>query len=185
MSHSIDTDGIREKLIVLEHACYGSHAYCAARGVGSNEDQGVGELDEYWGWLKAIVSNYTIECAVKLRMIEEYCAKNSDVEQYREALAAAKISRLGYVRLGDFELTLRECSNKIIHATRTELSMVKGNAAGREIQYWDGLYQLHGSRGHETWHIEFNVANWCSSTLRFLDELDGREMILYMGQDWS
>ena len=185
MSHAIDTDGIREKLIVLEHACYGSHAYCAARGIGGDEDQGDGELDEYWGWMKGIVSNYTIECAVKLRMIDEYCTKNSDPEQYQEALEAAHISKLGHVRLGDFDLTLRECSNKIIHATRTELSIVKGATTGKTIQYWSGFYNLHGSRGADNWHVELNVANWCGSTLRFLDELETREMILYMGQDWS
>ena len=185
MSHAIDTDGIREKLIVLEHACHGSTIYCANRGIGSIADLGDGGLDEYWGWLKAIVSNYTIECAIKLRMIEEFCAKNCDPEQIQEALDAARIADLGHAHLGNIDLTLRECSNKIIHATSTELSMIKKKVSGKTIKCWSGRYHLRGSKGSEAWHIELNISSWCASAFRYLGELDNREMILDMGQDWS
>ena len=60
MSHHLGLDSVREKLVLLEHFALGSRTYCEARLTGSEEDQGDGALEEYWGALKSIVSSYLL-----------------------------------------------------------------------------------------------------------------------------
>jgi hypothetical protein len=71
MSHQLGLDGAYEKLVLLEHFANGSQEYCRARLAGSEADHADEVLDEYWGWLKNIVSACLIECAVRARILQD------------------------------------------------------------------------------------------------------------------
>ena len=37
------------------------------RLIGSEEDMGDEEFDEYWTWAKGLVSSYMLECSIRVR----------------------------------------------------------------------------------------------------------------------
>ena len=117
MSHQLDFNGILEKLILLEHFSFGSKGYCKLRLVGSDKDIGDQEFDDYWGWVKSIVSNYTIECAIKFRILQDTIRGKKDIIKLEnlDSKACDGVS-IGKVLNGSFKISLRETSNKIIHA---------------------------------------------------------------------
>jgi hypothetical protein len=186
MSHAIDFDGMQEKLFLLRHLSLGSKAYCREEEIGSDIDIGEGEFDSYWGWLKVVLSNYLIESAVKLRMIQEYCAKDG----YAEELAsyertAMKGLSLGTIHQGSFTISVRETTNKIIHATRATIAFTEEPGGHGTYRHWDGYYHLYGKKGSADWHLALDVNAWSKAVSIYLDELQSNELTLYMGQDWA
>jgi len=186
MSHAIDFDGLQEKLFLLRHLSLGSRSYCSEEELGSEIDVGEGEFDSYWGLLKGILSNYLIECAVKLRMIQEFCAKNG----YAEKLSNAEIVALagiviGRIEKGNFPLSIRETTNKIIHSTRAIISFSKEPAKHGEYRFWSGYYHLQGTKGAADWQLAIDVNSWAKAVSIYLKALESNELTLYMGQDWA
>lgn len=186
MSHAIDFDGFVDKLFVLRHLVHGAPSYCVSEDIGTEIDAGDESFDEYWGRLKGLSSNYLIECAVKARMIQEYCSKDDYDDELTkfEQDAVGKLS-LGTVREGDFKLTLREASNKIIHSTSAIIEFKNTNTEGSSYKYWDGKYHLHGTHRNKQWHVELCVESWAKAMSAFLEILADNEKTFYMGQDWS
>lgn len=185
MSHAIDFDGMQEKLFLLRHLSLGSKAYCREEGIGSDADIGEGVSDIYWGWLKALLGNYLIECAVKLRMIQEFCAGSGFQEELDSfERSAVEGLEIGLIHEGDFPLSIRETTNKIIHGTRATIDFVPGDAAP-SFRYWDGYYHLYGRRGSSDWHLALAVKSWSKAVSAYLDELQFSELTLNMGQDWA
>jgi len=86
------------------------------------------------GRLKVLLSNYLIECAVKARMIQEYCSKDDYDDELAkfEQEAVGELS-LGKVAEGNFKLTLREASNKIIHSTSAIIEFKNTDIEGSEV----------------------------------------------------
>ncbi len=186
MSHAIDFDGLDEKLFILRHMVHGAPAYCVIEDIGSEIDAGDESFDGYWGRLKVLLSNYLIECAVKSRMIQEYCSKD-DVEgeiSKFENEAVCELS-LGQVVEGSFKLTLREASNKIIHATSAIVEFKEIDQEGSSYKCWDGKYHLYVTHGKAQWHVELCVESWAKAMSAFLEILADNEKTFYMGQDWS
>ncbi|MBB6088662.1 hypothetical protein [Wenzhouxiangella marina] len=185
MSHAIDFDGLHEKLFLLRHLSLGSEAYCRQEGIGSDADIGEGEADAYWGWLKALLGNYLIECAVKLRMIQEFCtASGFEEELVNFERSALEGLELGLIHEGDFALSVRETTNKIIHATRATIDFVP-TVDTPAFRHWDGYYHLYGKKGTHNWHLSLAVYSWSKAVSAYLDELQFSELTLYMGQDWA
>lgn len=119
MSHLLDLEGIFEKLILLQHFAHGSEQYCRERLIGSECDAGDGELDSYWSWVKSLVSAYTLECSVRLRVLLDAVADQPEANKIINIDAHARSGLvIGQVVDGKFELTLRETCNKIIHAKK-------------------------------------------------------------------
>jgi hypothetical protein len=118
MSHELGLDTAYEKIVLLEHLAHGSQSYCAVRLTGFQRDQGDGALDEYWGWVKGIVSSLLIECAVRVRMLQD-AVRGEDATKLADLDAVARSGlTIGTIVIGQFQLSLRETCNKIIHATK-------------------------------------------------------------------
>ena len=186
MSHSIDIDGLDEKLFLIRHLVHGTKTYCAAEDIISEYESGCELFDNYWGQLKFLLSNYIIESAVKARMIQEFCEKdNSDGELARFEEKAIGSLSLGDVREGKFKLTLREASNKIIHSTRAIIELKDIVVGDTSYKAWDGKYHLFGKHHNNDWHLELDVEGWAKAMSAFLEILSDNEKTFYMGQDWS
>ncbi len=185
MSHHLDIDGILEKLILLQHFSAGSRSYCAGRLIGSELDQGDGEFDEYWGWVKGIVCSDTLECSIKFRVLQDSTAGEIDRERFDALDEKSRVGLdVGAATHGDFELTLRELSNKIIHATRVVPEWQCSTVDGTEFKFWSGTLALSGERGGKPWDLRLNVSAWAHAMQRFLSDSESEEAFRYVGQDW-
>ncbi len=185
MSHQLDIDGILEKLVLLQHFAAGSRAYCVDRLIGSEIDQGDGELDEYWGWTKGIVCAYALECSIKFQVLQDSTTGQVERERFDALDAKSRAGlNLGAVTLGSFDLTLRELSNKIIHATRVIPEWENSIADGVQFKFWRGTLSLSGDRGGQPWGLQLNIVSWARGMQRFLSDSESEEAFRYVGQDW-
>jgi hypothetical protein len=184
MSHQLGLESVQEKLVLLEHFAYGSQAYCRARLAGSEMDQGDGALDEYWSWLKGIVSAYLIECAVRARILQD-TVRGDDAEELARLDEASRSGLVvGTIMSGEFTLSLRETCNKIIHAKKAVPEWALETESEIEFRYWSGDYRLSGTKGHDAWDLILHVAPWARAMARYLDEAESAELTRYVGQDW-
>lgn len=139
-----------------------------------------------WSTTKILVSNYLIECAVKLRMIQEFCSKhyepNKVCELEERALSEGAIGR---VVQGAFRLTIREACNKIIHATSATIDFVPSPEDSPEVLHWNGCCNLRGHLGNNSWHVELYVAQWGRAVTRYLELLAEDDNFCYLGQDYA
>ena len=81
MSHLLDLEGVVEKLVLLQHFAHGSEQYCRERLIESKYDVGSGALDEYWGWVKSLVSAYTLECSIRFRVLLDAVVGKSEADK--------------------------------------------------------------------------------------------------------
>jgi hypothetical protein len=178
MTHNIDFEGIEEKLFLIQKIVLGSCAYCEERDIGRNIfPYGEAVWSDYSGRLHSLISSYAIECAVKTRMVQDFVMANcSDAD----LVAIDEESRdgfgIGIVHTGKVNLTVRESCNKIIHATKVELSWSEINhrISEKKIEYWNGGYNLHGRQAKHAWHIELNMQAWAVAMENFHSILDER-----------
>jgi len=184
MSHQLGLDSVYEKLVLLEHFAFGSQQYCSARLIGSEDDQGDGELDKYWGWLKGIVSSYLIECAVRVRMLQDTVRGEDATQLARLDKQAASNLTIGTIVEGDFRLSLRETCNKIIHAQKAVPEWRLTVNGGTQYKSWSGDYSLLGAKGARDWELRLHVAPWAHAMSQFLDAAESAELTHYVGQDW-
>jgi hypothetical protein len=185
MSHQLNLDSVFEKLFLLQHICAGSEQYCRERQIGSEEDQGDAAYDEYWGWIKSLVSAYLLECSILVRVLIDTVGSTTKVDQLKNLDTSARLGLvIGEVVEGAFDLTIRESCNKIIHA-RKVIPVWKTSLEGTfEFKYWGGDYDLSGVRGDEGWRLILHIVPWAKSMERFLVEAESAELTLYVGQDW-
>jgi hypothetical protein len=185
VSHHLDIDGILEKLILLQHFSAGSRSYCAERVLGSELDQGDGEFDEYWGWLKGIVCASTLECSIKFRVLLDSTTGEVDQKLFDALDQKARSGLLlGAVMQGNFELTLRELSNKIIHATHVIPEWERSTTEGIEFKFWSGTLELSGNRNGKPWCLRLCISSWARAMQQFLSYSESEEAFRYVGQDW-
>jgi hypothetical protein len=161
MPHYYDLDGVQHKLFVLRHLTFGSKEFCAAAQVHR-----LNESDSwyyYLGHLKSIVSETTIEAAIKLRMVHDFIrADGQEVDLDRLDKEALGEELIGEFRKGTGALSLRDSCNKIIHATDARLCWADEVSGTTSIEYWTGGYYLSGSKGSEAWEVELFVGKWCA-----------------------
>lgn len=186
MSHFIDLDGLHERLFILQQVSLASKAYCQLQGITTESLEDDTPFQSTWGWTKGLVSNYCIECAVKLRLIQDFCEKSgSRGELASLEKQAMQGESLGEVLHGRFRLTIREAANKIVHATSAEVDFLQGTLDEGFIRYWDGRYVLQGSKGSERWKLSLDVRAWAKACVRYLYLLEQDERLLYLGQDFA
>ncbi len=193
MSHAIDLDGILEKLVLLQHFNFGSERYSSDRLVGSIKDDGAYEEDKYWGWTKNIVSNYILECSIKLRVIQDTfnvshgiipdCITGKDINLNLFDQKACDKLIIGEITQGNFKLSLRESCNKIIHAVNVKPLWAQSSNSGIEYQYWNGKIQLTGAHGASKWQLILDVAQWARAYENFIELLERTDH--YLGQDFT
>ncbi len=181
MSHAIDIDGVHEKLFVLRNLVFASRSYASEENIASDIDYGYGFFDDYWGYLKVILSNYIIEVSVKMRMIQEHCGNDEDLTEFE--IDALNGMSIGAIKEGKFDLTLRESFNKVIHSKRATIEFIDDESG--KFKYWDGNFNLYGFRGKEEWHLELSVGCWAKSVASYLTALEDNEKTINLGQDWS
>ena len=185
VSHLLDFEAVAEKLVLLQHLAHGSEQYCRERLTGSEYDAGDGALDEYWSWVKGLVSGYTLECCIRLRVLLDTVAGKPGADKIVGLDAAARSGLvIGQVVDGKFELTLREICNKIIHAQKAIPVWATGIERDVEFKYWSGDYDLSGTKGNESWRLILHVAPWAKSADRFLEKAESAELTSNVGQDW-
>jgi len=185
MSHLLDFSAFEEKLVLLEHFALGSRAYCAARLAGSEQDQGDEQLDLYWSWLKGTVCRGALECAIKFRILCDTAGTGEGIAKIKlldeEALAGKTIAP--HVE-GDFPLTLREISNKIIHAVHVVPQWASEGEGPQTFKYWNGLLDLAGTHKGARWALALDVPARAAAMQIFLSKAESNELLLYVGQDW-
>ena len=71
MPHHFDFDGLNQSLFVLQHTAYGSPSFCEKHRLNEDLVGGDYEWPDYKGNLKFFVSNTIIECAIKIRMLQD------------------------------------------------------------------------------------------------------------------
>ena len=186
MSHLIDFESILKQVVILQHFAHGSEAFCEARMVGSEQDIGDGQFDEYWGFVKGIVSSTLLECGISLRIFEDTISTNREQGNILRKIDGSARAGLviGRVVQGHFELTLRESCNKIIHARKVTPIWASKQTEPYTFKYWSGQFNLKGTKGKEKWEIVLDVLAWAKSVERFIRETEEKELTLYVGQDW-
>jgi len=152
---------------------------------GSTQDQGDQEFDEYWGWVKAIVCNYAIECAIKFRVLQDTIYGKFDIVEFEELDSkSCNGLSIGKVTEGSSKLSFRETSNKIIHAKRAVPQWTESKTDNKKFRYWSGEIELCGERRAEEWVILLNVGVWSQAMQRFIEKFSYSDASHYVGQDW-
>jgi len=185
MSHLLDIENVFEKLILLQHFVNGSEHYCKERLIGSEHDVGDGAIDAYWSWVKGIMSSYSLECCIRLRVFLDTIRYKPEGNKIPGLDVTARTGlTIGQVIEGNFDLTLRETCNKIIHARKVIPVWATGNANDIEFKYWSGDLDLSGTNRGENWRLILHVAPWARCVERFLEGAEAAELTFYVGQDW-
>lgn len=184
MSHELNLEGVIEKLVLLQHFAHGSKEYCRERLIGSEEDVGNGARDEYWVWAKGLVSSYMLECSIRIRVLLDTVTDKPEAKEIA-VIDATVLSRIniGQITKGNFELSIRESCNKIIHAKKVAPIWATAVDNNIKFEYWSGDFSLSGAKGNNDWQLTLHVAAWAKAVEEFLSSLDS-EMIDYVGQDW-
>ena len=183
MSHQLDLAGVVEKLVLLEHLAHGSKGYCRYRLARSEPDDDV--VSEYWGWVKGVASAYTLECSIRLRVLLDTVSESADADKQIGLDSAARVGLVLGERLeGDFEPTVREACNKIIHARKVALAWNIAGKGRQKFRYWSGDLELAGRKDGRAWKLRLHTVAWAQAMQRFLYEADALELTVYVGQDW-
>ena len=181
MPHRIDIDGISKDLFILQNLSLASRSFCEKYRINQYSEV-ESEFDWYYylGWLKAIVSEKLIVCAIKVRIMRDFLREVDEEIDFADLDQRAGSGLvLGQFHAGSDPLTLREACNKIIHATEVNLvweDVASGADDEREgdenrPEYWNGSVMLEGSKGNREWKLELYVVDFCIALERLLSEL--------------
>lgn len=165
-AHSINFQLIGERLLLLRHIKLESQKYCEVNEIGRNSSKySADEWGDYAWELKRIISDYVLDCAIKTRLWQDTLINFGNRLNIKAEDAEAREGVcIGQVHLGNFDLTLRESCNKIVHSTRIELGWeAKSNDSGILFEYWNGSLHLYGKRHEENWHVELDIEEWAAS----------------------
>ncbi|WP_162890638.1 hypothetical protein [Salinibacter ruber] len=124
MPHPVDFREIESKLFLLDQLCYSSKPYTRHSGLSREYDSDFAEPDwiRYAGNLASIVGDYTVECAAKTRVAQDFIRRHdapADIEMISDN--ALEICDIGEYGSGENVSSIRESCNKLIHATEATL----------------------------------------------------------------
>ena len=177
MTHSLDFIGLNAKLFMLRHFIAGNKEFSRReqqyQGTQSSPSE---DWDNYSQRLRYLVSNDLIEIAAKFRVIQDTAASQLPSDYFRsldkESLQGKEI---GTVLAGDVKLTLREFSNKIIHAENFTLTFENARSTVPRYlySYWNETCQLGGTYSKRPWRIALNVYRWADAMDYYREDLAG------------
>jgi hypothetical protein len=155
MPHSINIDDIKQSVFILQNFCFASHAFCKKYEISEySEAEEEFTWDYYYGWLRALVSEHLLQCAIKIRVLQDVVRENDEEEEFKELEKQSQ----GDLVLGSLDgdnnlLTLREACNKIIHAVEVSLDWTpigceKDMPEDEAPQFWSGIVKLRGRKGN-------------------------------------
>lgn len=131
------------------------------------------------------VCGSTLECAIKFRVLCDTAGSDKGAAKIRsldqEALAGKVIA--SNVE-GDFPVTVREISNKIIHAVHVVPQWASDVQGSQSFKYWNGLVDLTGTHKGARWALALHIPAWAAAMQIFLSKAESNELLLYIGQDW-
>ncbi len=173
MPHTVDIDGIHESLFFLQNLCLASESFCKLDRIGRYaEESGDFGWYYYFGWLKSLVCNHLIQCATKMRILQDLLSRyDEEIDLAAIDADALKGLALGRFHPGNERLTVREACNKIIHATEVTLDW-KDISKKSETEYWTGVVWLEGTKGRKKWKLELRVSEFCRALFRVLSHLE-------------
>ncbi|MDD9158416.1 hypothetical protein PVK64_19815 [Aliivibrio sp. S4TY2] len=126
------------------------------------------EHESYIGWLIETVSSHLILCATRTRVLQDsYDFSIDDNPHYspdREAFEY--FDHIVEVIQGNFKPSLRECCNKIIHATSYDLVFEKNESGSN---YWLGKCELKGNINKKEWIISLDARKFCFALRYYID----------------
>lgn len=163
MPHPVDFQEIENKLFLLGQLCYSSRSYARASGLSKGDDPDFIEPDwiQYAGNLASIVGDYTVECAAKTRVAQDFIRRHdasADIEMISDN--ALEFCDIGRYDSGKNVSSIRESCNKLIHATEAQLQWEKDQNSGEDYEYWNGIYSLNGEYHGSSWSINFDINKW-------------------------
>ena len=166
MPHPVDFQEIENKLFLLGQLCYSSKSYTRHSGLSRGDDPDFVEPDwvRYAGNLASIVGDYTVECAAKTRVAQDFIRRHdapADIEMISDN--AIENCDIGGYESGDNISSIRESCNKLTHATEAKLKWETGQNDGEEYEYWSGIYLLNGEHRGDRWSINLNVDEWAGA----------------------
>jgi hypothetical protein len=182
MPHRIDFDGIAEDIFILQNLSLASRSFCEKYQINRYSDKEL-EFDwnYYFEWLKSIVSEKLIECAINVRILQDFlCEENEDINWTELDQDACSDITLGIFHIGSEFVTVREVCNKIIHAIEVSLvwedTKSKKNKVDNKTQhsfpeYWNGSVMLEGTKGKRGWKLELRIEEFCIALNRILSYL--------------
>ena len=166
--------GLSEKLFLLRHLASGTREFCRKEQLQEGPIDYEDDWSLYYLRMRSLVSSRLIELAANLRIVEDTCRHQDTYSDIRDLDALCRENEnIGIVHQGNFELTLREACNKVIHATEFDLvvATARNSNPNYRYSYWNGSCVLKGARSNQSWQIELNVYEWCNSIDCFMDEL--------------
>ncbi|MCU8133483.1 hypothetical protein M2H35_22075, partial [Vibrio vulnificus] len=176
MSHPIYYNSIVHEAYYIEQLASASANHVSKLSESYNtektEEYPVSEYEieyaSYVEWLIETVSSHLILCATRTRVLQDsYDFSIEDNPQYSPDLEAFEhFEQVAEVRKGSFKPSLRECCNKIIHATSYDLVFAK-NESGSE--YWVGKCELKGSFNKKDWVIVLDATKFCFALRYYID----------------
>jgi hypothetical protein len=181
MPHSINADEINQSIFVLQNFCFASHAFCKKYEISEySEVEKEFTWDYYYGWLRALVSEHLLQCAIKIRVLQDVVRENDEEVNLAELEAQAR----GNLVLGSLHgdkniLTVREACNKIIHAVEVSLEWKpidheKDIHEDEATHFWSGIVKLRGKKGNSNWELSLDVEEFCIALSRFLSILEDK-----------
>ena len=169
MTHILDLSGSYEALFQLRHLVSGSREFCKGELLHfGDDDYTPEEWESYQNQLHFLVSRTLISSAINFRVLQDTLRSQSsarELNQTEEDLALTSDLDLGEVLEGEFDLTLRESCNKIIHATDFNLLFREARTGkpSKWYSYWNGQIRAVGVQGKKKWSLLLNVTNWCNA----------------------
>lgn len=120
------------------------------------------EVISYQDWLIETVSSSLISAATRIRVLQDsYIFDGNDDSESFE-----KFKNIVKVECGNFKPSIRECCNKIIHATDYELEFQTDSDG---TKYWNGCCILKGEFHKKDWCIKLNIINFSFAVRHFID----------------
>ena len=173
MPYHFNIDQIHEKMFILQMLAAGSDCYCSTHNL-TDED----ETDEHFGWyhyyghLKNIISRVLIETSISCRILDDVLSKNPEYSAVNlNTLLAKSIKNpdLGIVLSGDFELTLRESFNKLVHASDMNLCYdSQVSMSNKSYKYWTGSVDLFGEHKGQEWTLMLHTSVWSQMVQKYI-----------------
>jgi len=171
MSHFIEIDGVKEKIYQLIEMALSAENFVSRYGIGVEGAERYISKDQYWRHTKSILSNYSLEIAVKLRNAAELLESkgvsftlNNAISIYNSGSKADGTRK---------EKDIKFICHKIIHAKSFFVDAVGSHEKHENLLWWAGTLTLSGTdQSGKEWCFFFNVLEWCEASLSFLAEIE-------------
>lgn len=168
MPHSIKIDDAKEHLFLLRNLAYAAGEYARRHDLTVEPGIDLSEHETYFPWITAIVGDRLLDVALITRMTHDLAREEcdpGDADAWDQEATAAYLQQS--LTISDVKPSVREASNKIIHAKAIYLDRTSND--GGVTEEWNGRITLTGTKGTTNWTCSFEVPQLCSAIEHFLE----------------